>query len=138
MHRDGVKAWEPVSDECVHVFHSYSDQPSGSLDTTLGDGLHFKTDQLRTLASVCEDNSQNQDVILENFLPGKKTMFPEFPDHHVQYAVKVSFNIWIGCQENCYSVFVIPFLNVFARLKRKSGARWLLTQTNFYLYLKKY
>lgn len=109
MHRDGVKTWEPVSDECVHVFHSYSDQPSGSLDTTLGDGLHFKTDQLRTLASVCEDNSQNQDVILENFLPGKKTMFPEFPDHHVQYAVKVSFNIWIGCQENCYSVFVIPF-----------------------------
>lgn len=78
MHRDGVKAWEPVSDECVHVFHSYSDQPSGSLDTTLGDGLHFKTDQLRTLASVCEDNSQNQGVILEISCQERKQCFLSF------------------------------------------------------------
>lgn len=56
MHRDGVKAWEPISDECVHVFNSYGDQPSGSLDTTVRDRLHFKTDQLRTLAAFCEDN----------------------------------------------------------------------------------
>ena len=57
MHRDGVKAWEPISDECVHVFHSYGDQPSGGLDNTVRDGLHLKTDQLGALAAVCEDNS---------------------------------------------------------------------------------
>lgn len=68
MHRDGVKAWEPISDECVHVFHGNGDQPSGGLDNTVGNGLHFKTNQLRALAAVCEDNAQNHDVILEDFL----------------------------------------------------------------------
>ena len=57
MHRYGVEAWEPISDKCVHVFYSYSHQPSGGLDDTVRDGLHFKTDQLGALAAVCEDNS---------------------------------------------------------------------------------
>lgn len=75
MHRYGVKAWEPISDKCVHVFYSYSHQPSGGLDDTVGDGLHFKTDQLGALAAVCEDNSWNHDVILEDFLQGKKRFY---------------------------------------------------------------
>ena len=107
MHRDGVEAWEPISDECVHMFHSNGDQPSGGLDTTVGNGLHFKTDQFRTLAAVCEKNAQNHDVILEDFLQGKKCSL-SLPIIRKNYPNKVFSNIWNGCPENRHSMFVFP------------------------------
>ena len=67
LDRDSVKAWEPISDQRIHVFRNDGDQASSWLDVTVWDRLHFKTDQLWNLPVICGDNCKGQLETLLDF-----------------------------------------------------------------------
>ena len=56
MDRNSVETWEPIGDECVHVFHSDGDKASGRLNVTVCHSLHFETNQLWSFPVVCGNN----------------------------------------------------------------------------------
>ena len=135
LHRDGIKAWEPISDECVHMFNSNSNQPSGGLGKSVWNGLHFETDQLWSIAAVCVTI---QKKLLNEFR--SRTKLCIIPLLIIKKSSHQQFLQQLGahCYANCRSVFALLSLGIkkaakrsvalckiWVRLERKDTARCL-------------
>lgn len=114
LHRDGIKAWKPISDECVHMFNSNSNQPSGGLDTSVWNRLHFETDQLRSIAAVCVTIEKS----IKRILVKNKTLYYSFVNHYEIISSKVSSNNLVRNVMKIVRVCLLHFLLVLPKQPR--------------------